>query len=295
MPPLVSRRPKVNPPVVLQYTGPRPGWHYFLGQLPTGSRFRLQFPGLDKTGTVETVNPGAVYVRYDDERSKCIAVSHAAPVVCIAVPGGEDEDGGPMRTAPPQIPVVRTEEDSVQMVEKVEAPSVELPEPLPCRTHDVNNRFRNNPASSAQVRKAMEDMGMVAPEPEKENDMTKKKAPEDRKPRGRPAYVDPSGNGLQRSQVKTLLALAGLDKAAYRSEIEVVTGIDRQTLTKVLGCNDEDKRAANDEAYFPCLLTRGLIKAVPVVSRKYRDRWGYTLTAKGKKVAGKLREADEAE
>ena len=87
---------------------------------------------------------------------------------------------------------------------------------------------------------------------------------------------------LRAAQVRILAALTKADKPMTRAEIAEAAKCDLAGLTEWLGSSDPEKRKANDTKWFPSLLSRKLVTA-----KDTDGGTGYTLTAKGRKVAEK--------
>lgn len=90
-------------------------------------------------------------------------------------------------------------------------------------------------------------------------------------------------SALRAAQVRILTALATADAPLTRKQIAETAQCDQAGLTEWLGSSDPAKRKANDKKWFPSLLSRKLVTA-----KGADGGTGYTLTAKGRKVAQKV-------
>jgi hypothetical protein len=87
---------------------------------------------------------------------------------------------------------------------------------------------------------------------------------------------------LRAAQVRILAALAKATEPMTRKQIAEAAETDLAGLTEWIGSSDDAKRKANDQKWYPSLITLGLVKA------KAADGvTTYTITAKGKRAAGK--------
>jgi hypothetical protein len=87
---------------------------------------------------------------------------------------------------------------------------------------------------------------------------------------------------LRAAQVRILAALAKADAPLTRREIAEAAPCDTAGLTEWIGSSDPEKRKANDEKWFPSLLSRKLISAKDTDAVTV-----YSVTARGRKVAEK--------
>lgn len=86
-------------------------------------------------------------------------------------------------------------------------------------------------------------------------------------------------NGLRKPQARILAALKKAKRPLKGSEIALKAPVDKSSLTSLIGSHKDDVRTTNDERYFPCLLTLGLVKAL-----KMEDGYEYEITTKGLKT-----------
>ena len=87
---------------------------------------------------------------------------------------------------------------------------------------------------------------------------------------------------LRATQVRILTALATADALLTRKQIAETAPCDLAGLTEWIGSSDEVTRKANDQKWFPSLLSRKLVAAKDV-----DEGIVYTVTVKGRKVAEK--------
>ena len=99
-------------------------------------------------------------------------------------------------------------------------------------------------------------------------------------------------NRLSKSQERVLIALSG-SPGLVRSQLVVVANVATGNLPQVLGSTDADKRAKNDKAYYPSLLSLKLIK-VSMGEVAGRSCSAYRLSKEGKRVVGSLKACGDA-
>lgn len=78
----------------------------------------------------------------------------------------------------------------------------------------------------------------------------------------KPATREPRAKkeGLRKAQIRILAALTKAKSPLTRKEIAEKAPCDLANTVELIGSKDTDKRAANDEKHFPCLLTLKFVK-----------------------------------
>ena len=87
---------------------------------------------------------------------------------------------------------------------------------------------------------------------------------------------------LRAAQVRILTVLATAAAPLTRKQIAETAKCDQAGLTEHIGSSDPEKRKANDQKWFPSLLSRKLVTA-----KDTDDGTVYAITPKGRKVAEK--------
>lgn len=99
----------------------------------------------------------------------------------------------------------------------------------------------------------------------------------------------PEKKGLNKPQTRVLMYLVKAGSPKTRKEIAAGAKVDQAFLTENIGSNNIEIRKANDEKYWPCLLTLGFVKSEdgedPATGRVTTI---YTVSAAGRKAAEKL-------
>ena len=93
-------------------------------------------------------------------------------------------------------------------------------------------------------------------------------------------------DGLRKPQIRVLQALAKKD-GLTRAQIAERGNVDLAMLNSYIGAHNEEVRAANDAANFPCLLTLKMVRD-EVHDVDGKDVVHYSLTALGRKAVEKL-------